>query len=243
MLSAVAANSAYASSPDIESAVIRVATHIEPPLVYLDGQEFVGSNVEVGKLLAASIGYQIEFVQCPFARCLYQTQIGQADMMIGINKTSERQRHFEYLSKPYSSVITPVKFYLNNDSVLKIARYEDLIGKKIGVLRGAVYFKPFDDDNRLTKVPVVNHEQLIDMLLNKRIDTFLARDLSVRKRASDVEYLEKMQAAQFTYQKQQDMYIAVSKKSQLVNKTAELSNKLAELISSGQVAKIVARYH
>ncbi|WP_016953970.1 substrate-binding periplasmic protein [Catenovulum agarivorans] len=222
---------------------IVVATHIEPPLVYqlVDGS-FHGSNVEVAKLLAESLNLEVEFVYCPFARCLYQTQTGQADMMVGINYTEQRAQFFSYLAQPYSSLITPVKFYLNKNRPAEINKYEDLVDKKIGVLRGAVYFQPFDNDPRLAKVPVVDHEQLIALLRAGRIDTFLARDLSIRQRINQVEYSELLDVAEFSFTKRQDLFIAISKKSPLSFFQQSLSSTLLQLKQQGNIEKIMAKY-
>ncbi|WP_440906373.1 substrate-binding periplasmic protein (plasmid) [Catenovulum sp. SX2] len=222
---------------------IVVATHIEPPLVYqlVDGS-FHGSNVEVARLLAESLSVEVEFVYCPFARCLYQTQTGQADIMIGINRTKQREQFFDYLPQPYSSLITPVKFYLNKNRPAEISRYEDLVNKKIGVLRGAVYFQPFDNDPRLAKVPVVDHEQLIALLRAGRIDTFLARDLSIRQRINQVEYSELLDVAEFSFEKRQDLFIAISKKSPLKDYQVQLASTLSQLKQQGIVEKIMEKY-
>lgn len=221
---------------------IILATHIEPPLAYLEGSILKGANIEVARLLARKLNLSLRFIQCPFARCLSLLKKGQADMMVGIKKTNKREIYLDYLNQPYTSRITPVRFYLRADSHLAITNYADLANKSIGVIRGATYFDRFDSDTSLNKIEVTTHKQLIDMFLKERFDTFLGREISIEQHVSPAIYNSKMKLSPYVYKKKNDSYIVISKQSSLDTLTQELSKTLDNVIASGEVDKIIRKY-
>lgn len=214
---------------------IIIASHIDPPSAYIKEGKFVGHNVEVATMLANGINKKVAFVSCPFARCLTMLKDGHADMMIAINKTSEREEYIDYLSKPFHSLITPVVFYVSKHKDINIERYDDLKGLNIGVLRGASYFRRFDEDKSLNKVYITTHRQLIDLMVKGRIDTFLGRRISIQHQVSEQIYQEELKEMPYIYAKQNDFYIGVSKKSILNEQVDELSRVLEELLKSGAI--------
>ncbi|MGJ8693317.1 MAG: substrate-binding periplasmic protein [Thalassotalea sp.] len=218
---------------------IVVATHTEPPLVYIKEGEFIGRNVEIAKVLAASIGKKVSFIHCPFARCLSMTKAGKADMMVAINRTEARMAYLDYLAKPFSTDITPVRFYVKADSKLMINKYEDLKGLTVGVLRGAFYFKEFQDDISLNKVEITTHGQLIEMLIKGRIDITLAREISIKSRVPADVYNHKLKLMPYIYNKKNDFYIAVSKKSAAKIDVQKLSHNLDQLLANGEIEKLL----
>ena len=222
-----------------ENDTIVIATHIEPPLVYIKNGEFSGTNVAVAKRLAAAIGKKATFIYCPFARCLSMTKDGKADMMVAINKTPKRQEYLDYLTQPFSSKITPVRFYIKKGRQININQYEDLQGLNIGVLRGATYFPRFDNDQLLNKVEITTHRQLIEMLLKNRIDTFLGRELSIKKQVSEDIYNVQLAVTPYIYNKKNDSYIAISKKSAAKLDVNQLSIILDSLLADGTIAKLI----
>lgn len=214
---------------------IIIATHIDPPSVYLQDGLFKGHNVDVANLLINRIDKNFAFVYCPFARCLTMLRDGKADMMIAINKTKERLNYFDYLEQPFHSLITPVRFYKSMRSDINIESYDDLKGVNIGVLRGASYFEKFDNDASLKKVYISTHRQLIDMLVKGRIDVFLGREISIKHQVSQQIYSEELITMPYVYSKNNDFYIAVSKKSLFNDEVKKLSGVLNQLLADGSI--------
>ena len=66
----------------------------------------------------------------------------------------------------------PLRFYVNTENAITIDTYKDLKDLSVGVLRGGSYFERFDQDKKLIKIEMTTHEQLVNMLRKKRIDTF-----------------------------------------------------------------------
>ncbi len=217
---------------------IIIATHIDPPSIYLKDGQFAGHNVDVANMLVNAINKKAAFVYCPFARCLTMLKDGQADMMIALNKTEERQNYISYLEQPFHSLITPVKFYSSKHKNINVEKYEDLQGLNIGVLRGASYFKRFDNDESLKKVYITTHRQLIDLLVKGRIDTFLGREISIKHQVSPQIYTEELKEMSYVYSKENDFYIGISQKSKFNEQVNYLSKVLDELLASGAIAEL-----
>lgn len=214
---------------------IIIASHVNPPSVYINDGKFTGYNVDIANMLVSRLNKKPAFVYCPFARCLSMLKDGQADMMIAINKTPERQIYIDYLEQPFLSIHTPVKFYSSKHKNINIEKYEDLKGLNIGVLRGASYFKRFDNDASLNKVYISTHRQLINLLVKGRIDTFLGREISIRHQVSKQIYQEELKEMSYIYSKANDFYIGMSKKSIFNEQVDELSKMLDELLESGAI--------
>lgn len=221
---------------------IVIANHIIPPLFYVDNGVYRGSNVEISQLLARRMNKTVEYIECPFVRCLAMIQQGKADMMISINKIADRERYLSYLSQPYQTKITPVRLYLSKDSTLSINHYEDLKNLTIGVLRGGTYFPRFDQDQTLNKFETSSHTQLIEMLLKKRIDAFLGNEITTKSRVDETTYKNEMKTAPYLYNNKSDSYIVISKNSPLHSELDEFSSVLNSLLDDGEIEKVLNRY-
>lgn len=235
-------HNSQAIAQNSDNNTIVIANHIIPPYFYLDNGKPRGSNVDIAQLLATRMNKTVEFIQCPFVRCLALTKQGKADMMISIRKTAERENYLSYLSEPYQPNIMPVKLYLAKDSTLSINHYDDLKDLTIGVLRGGRYFTRFDQDGTLRKFETTSHTQLIDMLLTKRIDVFLANELAVKSRVDETTYKHKMKTASYAYQNEGHAYIAISKNSPLHQELGDFSDTLHSLITQGEIEKSLKKY-
>lgn len=227
----------YAGTTDI----IRVATYLEPPMVDIIDNQYVGENVEVVKLLAKALNKKIDFIHCPTARCLSIMENGQADMIVSVRKTPERERYLTFINPPFFTQHYPLRFFINSKNHLSINNYQDLAQLSIGVLRGATYFDKFDHDKQLTKVEVTLREQLVQLLLKNRIDTFIEREESIVSWLPKAQYLSAFTLADYQYNQAVDSYIAISKKSPLQQEIPQISAQLAELVQNGKISNILTK--
>ena len=76
----------------------------------------------------------------------------------------------------------PNVFYLRAKADFDIKHYRDLLGKSIGVNRDSSYFIRFDNDTDLRKAVLSEESKLIELLIKRRIDTFIGT-------ASSIDYL------------------------------------------------------
>lgn len=231
--------SAYAD----QAQTINIATYIEPPSSdFIDGQ-YVGETNEVAKLLSKQLKITPHFIQCPIARCLEMVKTGQADMIVAIRKTGDREKYLSYLTPPFKIQYFPLRFYIRKETQGDIKQFEDLNTLAIGVVRGASYFDKFDRDNTLNKIAVTTHTQLVQMLLKKRIDTFLEREETIIPLVDRGTYQAKIKLATYQYDNAVGSYIAISKKSLFHKDIERLSSALQTLIMSGEIMKILNQYN
>jgi len=186
---------------------------------------------------------QIKFVQCPFARCLNMMKTGDVDLIMGIRKTPERSQYIEFLEKPFDTQSYPVRFFIHQDSQLKIDNYEDLNKLIIGTLRDVSYFDKFDNDTTLKKVEAVHYRHLIQLVLKGRIDTFPEREESITPWIKHDNSLNKLKLARFQSNKAVNSYMGLSKKSPLLKELAKFNNVQNHLLNSNQIAIIINKRH
>jgi len=217
---------------------LTVAIFIEPPLVDLVDNKFVGENVEIVKVLSKSLGLMPTFIGCLFARCLTLVKQGQADMILGLKKLPEREKDLIFLTPPYTVQHYPLRFFTLSSNKTVINNFEDLKDLTVGTLRGASYFDLFDKNKTITKVELTSRKQLVDMLLRGRIDTFIEREESILPHLPLAEYLEKFALADYQYNQAVNTYIAISKHSSIEAYAERLSNQLDKLVTNGTIKTI-----
>jgi len=220
---------------------LRIATYIEEPFSYIKNNELVGENIEIAKVLTKSLNLKPVFIHCPFARCLAMVKNGHADMIFGLRKLPKREINLTFISPPYMIQHYPLRFYTLKSANRSIKKFNDLESLSVGILRGATYFEQFDNNTQIQKVKLNTRKQLVNMLLRKRIDTFLEREESIKPLLSLIEYNEKLSLAEFQYSKAVETYIAISKLSRVNNYTKELKLQLTNLITNGTIEKIISK--
>jgi polar amino acid transport system substrate-binding protein len=221
--------------------MIIVAMYIEPPFSAIVDGKFVGENIDIATALANKVGRKAKFVYCPLARCLSLLQEGHADMIVAVRKTRIRQQFLHYLTPAIKIQKRPLRFYMRSSNKIDIGTYEDLKTLRIGVLRGASYFDKLDHDTSITKIPLTNHKQLVDMLLKGRIDTFLEREESITPLVNQDVYASDIKLATFSYDKGVGSFIAISKKAAIASNKSLLSKALLKLRNSGKLDEIISK--
>lgn len=164
---------------------------------------------------------------------------GQVDITLGIRKSHQRSQYLSFLEQPYKTQEFPLNFFQRTKSTKKINQYDDLKSLRIGVLRGALYFSRFDQDNQLTKVQATNHKQLLELLLKKRIDTFPEREESITPWISQKEYKEKIKLAKFKRDKEVGSYMAIAKKSPFISELTSVNQFQQTLIQTGVITQLL----
>lgn len=182
----------------------------------------------------------------PWKRCLRMIERGKAMILIGPFYSKDRAEYMEYiLSTPIYKLNTSL--FLRKEDV-KSGLYrgsESLYGKKIGIMRGAVYSEEFEKakrDGMLTAVELPNVEQMILMAKKGRLDAFL-HTTSVCK-----AYLEKHQldnefvALEPKVTPDRNAYLAFSRAAlsseQAKRLFAKLEKTLAEMKKDGTLSKL-----
>lgn len=192
------------------------------------------------KALAEQLNVPLKPYICPWARCLKAIEEGQADIIISVFYSKERDAYMNFISPPIATYAIDFVFLHLPEKTFNINRYEDLQQYSIAVVRGGKYFERFDRDSSLTKVLAPDYGSARQLVLNARVD--LVIDLSLVN--SKLEFLDtpegKLQSHKFVYREQQPEYIAVSQHSKWRYQTKAIETALKNLHKSGAVAKFNA---
>jgi len=145
---------------------LRVGMVNWPPAKIVENGRFGGTDVLMLEELAQRVGIVVEYIECPWRRCLVMLEAGDVDLISSITKSPERERYLQFIEPPYRNGYD-IFFYTRGTD---LTRYEDLQGLAIGLIRGGAYFDRFDQDRSLAKFAVTREDQLIEMLSRGRLE-------------------------------------------------------------------------
>ncbi|MGB1238033.1 MAG: substrate-binding periplasmic protein [Pseudomonadales bacterium] len=229
-------------TPQVSAQTLRVALDEYPPWNITTGKRAEGINVEVMRRLSQRLKVDLEFVVCPWKRCLKMMEVGAVDMLPGVLKRPEREAYMHFLAPAYKTHSNKA-FYLRSDNPFRLKRYQDLAGQRIGVLNGARYFNAFDDDRQLHKVALYDTEQQVDKLLKEQIDVFIGTETQVDYFLSRHTVRSAVIKAQYKYQKPTAVYITLAKRSAFTAQLPMLEKVLGQMVASGEVRRIIDNFH
>ncbi|WP_448564939.1 hypothetical protein [Thalassotalea ganghwensis] len=112
----------------------------------------------------------------------------------------------------------------------------------IGVKRGASYFEPFDHDDALNKMVVNDEEQLAQLLIHKRIDTFIGSAIIFDHVIKQIDSSVKLVRANYQPGPGNFSYLTVSKKSPLSANKALIEQALKKLLENGVYQQTLEHY-
>lgn len=212
-----------------------------PPWTIVENGEIGGIDVLIAKELAERLHMEIGFIHCPFRRCLSMLEEGRADLKTTLFKRPEREEYAVFIEPPYL-VKSGKCFYVRRDAP-EINTYEDLYGlKAIGVLRGSVYFEPFDNDTKLKKFPVTNVIQLLDMLDHNRLDAIIGTDTNIDYLIIKNKFDGHFRKTAYQVDIKQGTYMALSKKSKHIQRLQSFNDTIRQMVQENRIEEIIDAY-
>ena len=201
----------YSNGNQVTKPVIRAAV----------AEEFRnGLHSKYLQYFADKLNVKIEISTMPFARRLLQIKNGQLDLIVGIQKTEDRQDEFIYIF-PHYELLSHRIFTLKNNRHL-IQKYQDLSGKVIGVNRNSKYFMPFDNNESIVKFKARGVLQNIELLKRNRIDAFMHYEESTAPLLDELDLSDEVVKSVYQPNIEIRHYIAISKSSALNSRLGEL---------------------
>ncbi|MCC2616840.1 transporter substrate-binding domain-containing protein [Aestuariibacter halophilus] len=227
-------------SPYITPTLTMAVDHFPPYTVLNDNQPPSGLDVQIMRAIATPLHAQLNFVQCPFARCVKMLENGSADVYVSLFRSPQREKRIHFV-EPAIAKEPPQAFYVRADSPLRIDSYDALSNLTIGVLRDSEYFAEFDQDKRLRKVPLSTLEGLIDMLLKGRIDTFIGSQTVTDYLLASTGHSEEIRHASYVHPGSRDVYIGLSKASANAYLRREIGEIVEQLKAQGTINAILGQ--
>lgn len=219
-----------------DSLNVTVGINHAPPYRVVTDEAVTGLYVDIFNEIADRIDWNVRYVEAPFRRILRMMQNGDIDVMLGPLKTDEREEIMAFVA-PVFPPESKLFFYHRDEN--RITEYNDLYGKKIGVLSGSSYFERFDNDEALIKEPIARYENLMRMLELDRLDIVVAPELVGLHTVSEFD----IGASVSPYQVPGDhSYIAISRTSPLLSRQGQVRKVFEQIRKDGTYDRLVRGY-
>jgi len=142
---------------------VKVVGNHAPPARIFEEDLATGFYFDIMRAIGRDMGLKFEFIQASNDMSFKMLKMGKADIMIGPNKTPEREKHYIFSSIPLSSA--KKVFYVNTESD-PILSYEDLFNKIVIIMKNTSYAGQLLNDERIMKAEVSKYSTGIDMVNN-----------------------------------------------------------------------------
>ncbi len=210
-----------------------------PPYYFSEDDPRTGIFKDILSEIGKITDDKFEFLYLPAARAILMFERGEVDLEIGVNP--------QWRSESNVSGVYTIPYTYCTDSVIfakgkriDVNRPEDLIGQRIGVVRGYVYpkFTELFESGEIQVEPSKNEKGLLDMLHYKRFDQILMNKVVA-------QYLIKTEIQYKDFEIGDDVdHIEVMmrlhpEKSQRIS---QLNSAITKLKSTGKIAEIYSRY-
>jgi polar amino acid transport system substrate-binding protein len=223
-----------------EEKTYRMATEEWPPFRLIDpGSQsgFRGIDIELVAALERVLGVRILIERHPWARALEMMRAGQVDFLTGVARTAEREQFMHYVDVSYCAVRP--RFYTQKGKGKEILSYEHLYGKTIGYSLNSAYFEPFNSDSKLVKQGLSTETQLLQVLALNRLDIIIGTDPNLSYDVARLKLGEEVELTAYQPDKRTDLYIAISKRSPMLEDAATVEGALRTLLAEGVVERIL----
>ncbi len=235
--------SSFAFATSFEKVVVAV-DHAPPYGMVSEDGRVSGAIVDIMREIQRTLPIKLEYVACPFSRCLKMLEQNELDVMGGLIRTEAREQKMQFLTPPYMMLSSSFVFYARADSELKINNYQDLVGKRIAVMRGAAHFPRFDNDKTLTKVEALSEHNAFDMLLKGRVELVIAVETTA-DHASVFLQRPSQEIVKMPYRYKDVIYghIALSKQFASSGLAEKIQDRLNTLVLNGRLTELVKSYN
>ena len=156
------------------------------PYTYQENNQASGFEIEIFKEVMKIMKLETEFNLYPWARCLYVLKRGEADILISLLKSPEREKFACFPDEQIS--VSRVMFFTTSEKNINFEdNYENLKPYKIGIISRFNYGNRFDNASYLQKDKAQNTEMLIKKLLGGRTDLIAENRIVIQAKAKKIQ--------------------------------------------------------
>lgn len=214
-----------------------------PPFYQVKNGVMSGIAVDLAKELFSRLDRPYSLSIFPLKRTLSMLENGQADCVLILIKTAERQKYL-YFTEPILTAKGVIWSAADRRKTpMNFKSFDDLRRYKIGVTRGYSYGSAFDAFLKTADVETANSDYSnLLKLLQHRIDIFPGNELVIESLIKQHPELQnKLLRSSRTFI-EWDLRIAVSQKSRVAMLLPEIDAVLSDLKREGVVTEIVQKY-
>ena len=214
------------------------------PYTYTENGTARGFEIEILREVLADMGRTAEFVEFPWKRCLNSLAEGQADALVSMLKTPEREA-FTIFPEENISVSRTV-FFTAALPAGRAAAYDgdlaSLRGLRVGVIMGFSYGEAFDHAEFLDKEPAVDVDILINRVVNGRNDLAAENEAVAKASATRLGVRDRLLFLEPPIHTQ-NLYVGFSRAKGHARLAEEFSRALATFKASPRYRDILRRAH
>ena len=241
------------SAKDIKKE-LRGGWYLWDPYQYLDqgkgAPKLTGLDISLQMAIARETKYKITFDPISWKDHLKGLALGTRDIAAGATRTPEREV-YAYFSDPYREESNSIFILKNSKQKLSFKTIKEFIQEvkrhsfKLGVVAGFVYVDPqlntfvADPDNAHLFVQVENTYECLDLLLDGKVDGFLADRIAgatASWRTNNLEQVEEQVLGTIP------ICLMFSKKTMSQAVVADFNRAIQEVKKSGQYDAIMREY-
>ncbi|MFG6485168.1 substrate-binding periplasmic protein [Roseateles sp. BYS78W] len=216
--------------------VLRVVGSADPPYRVFGPEGAGGLYFELLNEAARRLDLTLRYQEVPSARALRMMEAGEADLMMGLLRTPEREA---FLS--YGQIRLPAedKALYTRPQVTPVRQLGDLLGRRVVVQRGKLYGAALSSLPRQALTEVNDYRSALEMVARGRVDVAI-----VPERQGDLL----LKATPMDLVKQpwrlpgEVPYVVLSRRSPWLARQADLERAFQSMHEDGSWRAIVARY-
>jgi polar amino acid transport system substrate-binding protein len=218
---------------------LRIVTEPWSPYVTVDNGLASGLDYDTTAIVFKRLGIDVQWQFLPWKRCLMMLQEGDADGILDIAQTSDRDALLLYPSEPLSDVNWVM--FQANARPHPFNTLDDLRGLTIGVAPGYLYSPQFDASPLFTREPAPTHEANFGKLLRGRID-LMVTDRVVGQHIIDQLKLRDQVSQLPTVLNHREQFLALRRNAGMDLLVQRFSAELKRFKREPAYAQLVERY-
>ena len=220
---------------------ILVGTDAWPPFRFVSENAISGIDDDLWQKLAQSMGFEIEYIRCPWKRCLDMMRTGQIDAMSGLAWREKRAIYIQYTQPAYFRCST--RYYLRKGEENTLKTQQDLNKLNIGMVRGSAYYPSFDNNTALHKTQMAQESVLLQLLAAQRIDTYIGTDCQADYELAHSQWSNSFTKAPYNPKNHTPLYIGLSKSSKWSTELEQINQNIEKILQQGFQNEIKQKYY
>jgi len=213
-----------------------------PPFYFEKNGQYNGAALEISKKVAKNLGHDLVFVRAPWRRIQSYLRSGNVDMMILYFRTPEREQDVIYVAVPHINESSDL-FVLHNSDIKFEGSLHGLTSYKFGNIRGYSHGTEYDNAKQISKHTFSNEEQLIEGLVNGRVDIGVGNKPVVLRHAKNLKLVDKIRFLSPSLHIGEN-YIVFSKARKDAQELADkFSSQLKTFMKTDEYRTILQKYH
>jgi polar amino acid transport system substrate-binding protein len=171
----------------------------------------------------------------PWKRCISEIDSGTTGVG-GIYKNEERQKKYDFSDPIY---VERMAVYFNKSHAVDFSDIANLLGKRVGVVRGWSYGDDFDKavkEGRITVEEVGSDSQNFEKLAIERVDAVLAIEEAGAMLLKSGKFPEVVKSAHYLFEN--PTFLAFNKSANQTDVLAKFNKAISDMKRSGKLSKI-----